>query len=99
MALTDRHQWTDIRVTIPLATSVVSLAIFLVIELYVASEPILPASLFREQVPVLVGFSNFFVSLCNFSVMYFFPLWFQTVPLDSAAIAGTFIEASETAKG
>ncbi|KIJ16260.1 Drug:H+ antiporter-2 family protein [Paxillus involutus ATCC 200175] len=80
--------WTDIRVTIPLATSVVSLAIFLVIELYVASEPILPASLFREQVPVLVGFSNFFVSLCNFSVMYFFPLWFQTVPLDSAAIAG-----------
>ncbi|KAN0082521.1 hypothetical protein V8E55_008316 [Tylopilus felleus] len=54
----------------------------------IAPEPILPPCLLCQKVPLLVELSDYFVSLCNFSVMYFIPLWFQTVPLDSASIAG-----------
>jgi hypothetical protein len=82
-------QWTDTQVIVPLALSVVFLALFLVVECVIAPEPVLPPCLLREKVPVLVGLSNYFVSVCNFSVMYFIPLWFQTVSLDSASIAGT----------
>lgn len=83
-------QWQDIQVIVPLVLSFVFLILFLVIECLVAPEPVLPPCLLRKKVPVLVGLSNYFVSLCNFSVMYFVPLWFQTVPLDSASIAGMF---------
>ncbi|KAF8129574.1 vacuolar amino acid permease [Boletus edulis] len=80
--------WTDTQVIIPLTLSVVFLVLFLVIECMITPEPVLPPCLLREKLPVLVGLSNYFVSVCNFSVMYFVPLWFQTVPLDSASIAG-----------
>jgi hypothetical protein len=44
--------------------------------------------LLEQKVPVLVGANNFLVALCNFTVMYFFPMWFQTVALTSASTAG-----------
>ncbi|KAF8352168.1 vacuolar amino acid permease [Amanita rubescens] len=50
--------------------------------------PVLAPSLLRQKVPVLVGLSNFLVSTCNFAVTYFFPMWFQTVMLTRASIAG-----------
>ena len=28
------------------------------------------------------------MALCNFTVMYFFPTWFQTVALTSSSVAG-----------
>ena len=37
---------------------------------------------------MLVGISNFLVATCNFTVMYNFPTWFQTVMLTSASEAG-----------
>jgi len=42
----------------------------------------------KTEDSVLVGLSNYLVALCNFTVMYFFPTWFQTVALTSAATAG-----------
>lgn len=82
-------QWTDTQVVVPLALSFLFLVLFLVIECVIAPEPVLPPCLLRAKVPLLVGLSNYFVSVCNFSVMYFIPLWFQTVSLDNASIAGT----------
>ncbi|KIJ62352.1 hypothetical protein HYDPIDRAFT_176642 [Hydnomerulius pinastri MD-312] len=95
----DDLAWTDARVIVPLVLAVVSLILFLVIELYVAVEPILAPSLLKQKVPVLVGLNNYFASLCNFSVMYFIPMWFQTVPLDSAAIAGLHLLPDSIAMG
>ncbi|KAH0828780.1 vacuolar amino acid permease [Lanmaoa asiatica] len=80
--------WTDTQVIVPLALSFIFLVLFLVIECIIAPEPILPPCLLREKVPLLIGLSNYLVSFCNFMTMYFIPLWFQTVPLDSASIAG-----------
>ncbi|KAG6371194.1 major facilitator superfamily domain-containing protein [Boletus reticuloceps] len=91
--------WTDTQVIVPLTLSVIFLVLFLVIECMITPEPVLPPCLLREKVPVLIGLSNYFVSLCNFSVMYFVPLWFQTVPLDSASIAGLHLLPDSLAMG
>lgn len=62
--------------------------IFLVIELNLAVEPMLAPFLLKQKIPVLVGISNFLVAICNFTVVFFYPVWFQTVMLSSASIAG-----------
>ncbi|KAH9483462.1 Multidrug resistance protein fnx1 [Psilocybe cubensis] len=78
----------DPSVWIPLVAAIAFAVAFVVIEIYVAVEPILPPYLLRQKVPVLVGLSNALVAVCNLSVTYFFPTWFQTVMLSSASTAG-----------
>lgn len=75
----------------PLALVAVCSVLFVVIELKVALEPVLAPHLLKQKIPVLVGMSNFCVAMCNFSIMYFFPMWFQTVLLTSASVAGMFL--------
>lgn len=72
----------------PLFLACVFAVAFTLVELLIAPEPVLAPFLLKQRVPVLVGMSNFLVALCNFSVMYFYPMWFQTVALTSASIAG-----------
>ncbi|KIJ63392.1 hypothetical protein HYDPIDRAFT_113380 [Hydnomerulius pinastri MD-312] len=80
--------WNEPWVVVPLALAGAFFVAFVLVELLVAPEPVLAPLLLRQKVPVLVGTSNFLVALCNFSVMYFFPMWFQTVALTNASIAG-----------
>ena len=85
------YQWGDPFVTAPLALSVIFALAFLLVELYIAPEPVLAPFLLKQKIPVLVGLSNFLVATCNFAVTYFFPMWFQTVMLTSASTAGKSI--------
>ncbi|KAJ7856901.1 major facilitator superfamily domain-containing protein [Mycena leptocephala] len=80
--------WSDARVIVPLILAIVFFLSFLGVELSVAREPVMALVMLRQKIPVLVGASNFLVSACNFSVTYFFPMWFQVVTLESAATAG-----------
>ncbi|KAJ7765679.1 hypothetical protein B0H16DRAFT_1717597 [Mycena metata] len=66
----------------------VFMALFFVVEIFVAPDPILAPVMLRQKVPLLVGVSNFLSATCNFSINYFFPVWFQTVTLESASTAG-----------
>ncbi|KAH9173079.1 MFS general substrate transporter [Lactarius sanguifluus] len=84
----DEQPWEAPGVILPLALSVVSLIAFVLVELCVASEPMLAPFLLKQKMPVLNGLSNFFVANCTFTIMYFFPMWFQTVALTSASTAG-----------
>ncbi|KAF9228964.1 vacuolar amino acid permease [Gyrodon lividus] len=88
MKFNEDYPWTDPWVIIPLAVAGALITVFVLVELLIAPEPVLAPFLLKQKVPVLVGISNFLVGLCNFSVMYFFPMWFQTVALTSASIAG-----------
>ncbi len=72
----------------PLTSAIVFALLFVFVELKVAPEPILAPFLLKEKIPVLVGISNFLVATCNFTIMYNFPTWFQTVMLTSASEAG-----------
>ena len=62
--------------------------LFVTFELRYAIEPMLAPFLLKQRIPVLVGVNNFLVAQCNFAVMYFFPMWFETVALTSASEAG-----------
>ena len=77
-------------VFVPLALAILFAGAFVYVELYVAPEPVLAPFLLKQKIPVLVGISNFLVATCNFTVMYNFPTWFQTVMLTSASEAGAF---------
>ncbi|KAF5318179.1 hypothetical protein D9619_012099 [Psilocybe cf. subviscida] len=74
-----------------LVLSIVFFLLFLTVEIYISPEPVMSLFLLKQKIPVLVGISNFLVATCNFSVMYFFPMWFQTVAMTSASIAGLHI--------
>ena len=82
------RQWSDASVIVPFVLAVVFFILFILVELYVAKEPVLAPFLLKKKVPVLTGVSNFLVANCNFSIMYFFPMWFETVALTNASIAG-----------
>ncbi|KAI5899095.1 MFS general substrate transporter [Schizophyllum commune H4-8] len=80
--------WADPHVVIPLYLSLAFFALFLLVELRVAPEPVLAPFLLKQAVPVLTGISNFLVAACNYSITFYFPMWFQTVMLASASTAG-----------
>jgi len=48
--------------------SIIFAVLFLLVELFVAVEPVLPPYLLSQKVPVLVGCSNALVAVCNLSV-------------------------------
>ncbi|KAK0441284.1 major facilitator superfamily domain-containing protein [Armillaria borealis] len=83
--------WSDPTVIVPLILSITFFITFIIVELRVAREPVLAPFLLKQRIPVLVGCSNFLVALCNFSIMFFFPMWFQTVRLTSASTAGSHL--------
>jgi hypothetical protein len=85
-------KWKDTSVVAPLVLSGVFAIVFVVVELFLTPEPVMAPFLLKQKIPVLVGLSNYLVALCNFSVMYFFPMWFQTVALTSASTAGEFCD-------
>ncbi|KAH9857446.1 vacuolar amino acid permease [Lenzites betulinus] len=91
MRFSEEHPWSSPTVYVPFTLAIVFALTFVYVELRVAPEPILAPFLLREKIPVLVGVSNFLVATCNFTVMYNFPTWFQTVALTSASEAGAHL--------
>ncbi|KAI0806672.1 MFS general substrate transporter [Fomes fomentarius] len=91
MHFSEEHPWDSPTVYGPFASAIVFAILFVVVELKVAPEPILAPFLLREKIPVIVGISNFLVATCNFTIMYNFPTWFQTVLLTSASEAGAHL--------
>ncbi|KAI0684014.1 vacuolar amino acid permease, partial [Cytidiella melzeri] len=87
----EEHPWSSLTVWAPLAIAIVFAIAFVLVELYLAPEPVLAPFLLQQRIPVLVGISNFLVATCNFSVMYNFPTWFQTVMLTSSSEAGAHL--------
>ncbi|KZT18906.1 MFS general substrate transporter [Neolentinus lepideus HHB14362 ss-1] len=83
--------WNDSMVITSLVLSIVFAILFVLIELYCAPEPVLAPFLLTQKIPVLVGISNFLVANCNFAIQYFYPMWFQTVLLTSASVAGLHV--------
>lgn len=102
----DEMPWNSPSVVVTLCLSIAIFLLFILVELLIAPEPVLAPFLLQQKVPLLIGTSNilvrisswlvcmathlFQVSMCNFSVMYFFPMFFETVKLTSASTAGTF---------
>ncbi|GLB35661.1 putative vacuolar amino acid permease [Lyophyllum shimeji] len=80
--------WSDPTVIASISVAAVCSVVFLFVELFFAPEPVLAPFLLKQKIPVLVGLSNFLVAMCNFSIIYYFPMWFQTVMSTNASTAG-----------
>lgn len=81
-------QWSHPACIISICSSGVFALTFIMVEIFVSVEPVMTPFLLKQRIPVLVGCSNFLVAMCNFSIMYFFPMWFQTVMMTNASTAG-----------
>ncbi|KAJ7819047.1 hypothetical protein B0H14DRAFT_3738178 [Mycena olivaceomarginata] len=68
--------WSNAWVFTPLAMTCIFSVLFVIVEVFVASDPVLSPTMMRQKVPLLVGASNFLSATCNFSITYFFPMWF-----------------------
>ncbi|KAB5594833.1 MFS transporter [Ceratobasidium theobromae] len=82
------YAWDSAPVVTSLVIMIIATVAFVFIELKLAPEPMLAPFLLCQTVPVVVGCSIALVSMCNFSTMYFLPIWFETVQLQSASVAG-----------
>ncbi|KAG8679874.1 hypothetical protein FRC11_003197, partial [Ceratobasidium sp. 423] len=59
------YAWDSAPVMTSLVIMIVAAIAFLFIELKLAYEPMLAPSLLQESVPVIIGYSNALVSMCN----------------------------------
>lgn len=91
------YPWSHPYVLCSLLSAGISLVAFVIVELYVSPEPIMPPFLLKQKIPVLVSISNVLVSICNLSVTYFFPMWFETVKLTTASSAGAHVAPNSVA--
>ncbi|KAF8514722.1 vacuolar amino acid permease [Hysterangium stoloniferum] len=73
------------------AICIVTFIVFVLFELLIAPEPILAPFLLRKKVPILIGTSDLLATMCNFAIIYFFPMYFETVMLTSASTAGAHL--------
>ncbi|GJJ11795.1 hypothetical protein Clacol_006033 [Clathrus columnatus] len=80
--------WNTPCVLVTLIMSIVMFITFLVVELCIARQPILAPSLLKQRVPVSVGISNLLMAASSLCCLYFFPMFFETVMLTSASVAG-----------
>ncbi|SPO23503.1 related to multidrug resistance protein [Ustilago trichophora] len=66
----------------------VTAVLFVFVEGWIVREPIMPLSLLTRKSPALIGASYFLGSFAHFATIFHFPLWFQSVRLQSASQAG-----------
>jgi len=74
-----------------LAGSLTCTILFILVETYIAREPVLPMKLLLQRTPAAVAASNFFTSIVAFSMLYNVPLYFSAVRLTSATDAGSHL--------
>ncbi|POV95304.1 hypothetical protein PSHT_15739 [Puccinia striiformis] len=82
-----QYEWSDPRVYGNFIGFLVGLGVFIYIESTVP-EPVLPLRLLKFRTPLCSVGISFFTSMIVFSVLYMYPLWFETVKLSSPTEAG-----------
>ena len=76
---TDTHPWGSSRTILLLVGAVVLLGVFLFIQARVASDPLMPLSLFRSRALSAANLTMLLLGACFFSMWYFLTLYLQEV--------------------
>ncbi|KAK9317939.1 major facilitator superfamily domain-containing protein [Lipomyces starkeyi] len=84
----NEYAWTDSKVIGFGVAAVVLLSAFVFIEGKVAKMPVMPLRILKGRLPVSSLCTTFFTGLANNSQLFMLPLYFQSVNLDTAAVAG-----------
>ncbi|RDW73450.1 MFS multidrug transporter-like protein [Coleophoma cylindrospora] len=86
--------WTHPLVLVSLPLSAVSLAAFIYIELYVASEPVIPVRLLLDRTVASACLTNWFCTMVLFMVVFYIPLFYQAKGLSTTAAGARLIPNS-----
>ena len=73
----ENEPWSSPRVYGLSIAAVVLAIVFVLVETYVAAEPVLPMALFKQRNGILVSTSCFTLSFAVFSLLYDLPLYFE----------------------
>ncbi|KAK7206584.1 putative MFS drug transporter [Myxozyma melibiosi] len=81
--------WSHPLVLISLPLSLVIMAFWVYIELYIAKEPIIPVQLLKDPTIFGAAFCNWFMTMSVYSLLFFIPLYFVAVKDTSETTAGS----------
>ncbi|PMD57777.1 MFS general substrate transporter [Hyaloscypha bicolor E] len=84
----NQYPWSDTRVIVSFAISVVILIVFVWVELKTEALPVLPMSMLRGRVVISNTVSNVLCGMSAFAFLFTIPLFFQVVLSESASKAG-----------
>lgn len=91
--------WTSPLVLVSLPLSAVSLAVFIIIEANHAAEPVIPVRLLMDRTVLSACLTNWFTTMCYFSILFYGPIYFQVKGLSTTAAGARLIPASVGGKG
>ncbi|KAI4098171.1 MAG: hypothetical protein LQ339_006549 [Xanthoria mediterranea] len=86
--------WTSPLVLVSLPLSAVSLAVFIIIEANHAAEPVIPVRLLMDRTVLSACLTNWFTTMCYFSILFYGPIYFQVKGLSTTAAGARLIPAS-----
>ncbi|KAL8752651.1 MAG: hypothetical protein Q9199_005591 [Rusavskia elegans] len=86
--------WTSPLVLVSLPLSAVSLVVFIIIEANYASEPVIPVRLLMDRTVLSACLTNWFTTMCQFSILFYGPIYFQVKGLSTTAAGARLIPAS-----
>ncbi|GAA5826575.1 hypothetical protein JCM11251_002435 [Rhodosporidiobolus azoricus] len=83
--------WSSGFVWAPLIAFVVAGIAFILVEAYYSAEPVMPLRLLKDRNGLFVALANFTVSFVSFSILYFYPQFFEIVKQNTASQAGAHL--------
>ncbi|KAL8699204.1 MAG: hypothetical protein Q9201_006132 [Fulgogasparrea decipioides] len=86
--------WTHPLVLISLPFSAVSLLAFIYVEANHASEPVIPVRLLLDRTVLSACLTNWFTTMCQFSILFYGPIYFQVKGLSTTAAGARLIPSS-----
>ena len=86
--------WTSPLVLVSLPLSAVSLVLFIYIEAKWASEPVIPVRLLLDRTVLSACLTNWFTSMCQYSILFYGPIYFQVKGLSTTAAGARLVPAS-----
>ncbi|KAL8874390.1 MAG: hypothetical protein Q9174_000289 [Haloplaca sp. 1 TL-2023] len=86
--------WTHPLVLVSLPLSALFLLIFIYTEAFRASEPVVPVRLLLDRTVLAACLTNWFTSMCQFSILFYGPIYFQVKGLSTTAAGARLIPAS-----
>ncbi|KAF3389300.1 Multidrug resistance protein fnx1 [Penicillium rolfsii] len=77
--------WTHPIVLVSLPVSAVFLGIFIYVEAYVATEPVIPVKLLLDRTVASACLTNWFTTMAVFGLLFYLPVYFQVQGLSATA--------------
>jgi len=82
------YSWDSWRTLVPLIVGIVGLAAFIAYETFVAAEPLIRGSIFKNRTAVASYFETVLHGVILWGLLYYLPLYYETVKQESPILSG-----------